>query len=96
MNLGATPTQAFWKVTLPLLRSSLVSSAAFAFIVSFGDVNLALFIAGPGTVTLPMEIFSQIQWQSDPTIAAASTLQILLVAIILAIVQKFFRGRIVV
>jgi hypothetical protein len=47
MSLGANRVQAFFKVTLPLLRSSLVSGAIFAFIISFSDINLALFLSGP-------------------------------------------------
>ena len=46
MSLGATRVQAFFRVTLPLLRSSLVTGAVFAFIISFSDINLALFLAG--------------------------------------------------
>ena len=51
---------------------------------------------GPETVTLPVHIFSQIMWQADPTIAAASTLQILLIAVLLAVVQRIFRLRVTV
>jgi putative spermidine/putrescine transport system permease protein len=94
MSLGASRVQAFTKVTLPLIRSSLLSGAVFAFIISFSDINLALFLSGPGTVTLPVHIFSEISWQGDPTIAAASTLQILLVAALLGVVQKVFRLRV--
>ena len=96
MSLGASRIQAFVKVTLPLMRSSLVSGAIFAFIVSFSDINIALFVSGPETVTLPVHIFSQIMWQADPTIAAASTLQILLIAVLLAVVQRIFRLRVTV
>jgi putative spermidine/putrescine transport system permease protein len=94
MSLGASRAQAFWKVTLPLIRSSLLSAAIFAFIVSFSDINIALFVAGPESVTLPVHVFSQIVWQADPTIAAASTLQILLIAALLATAQRVFRLRV--
>jgi ABC-type spermidine/putrescine transport system permease subunit II len=94
MSLGASRAQAFWKVTMPLIRSSLLSAAIFAFIVSFSDINIALFVSGPESVTLPVHVFSQIVWQADPTIAAASTLQILLIAALLAIAQRMFRLRV--
>ena len=94
MCLGATRAQAFCKVTLPLIRSSLLSGAIFAFLISFSDINLALFITGPDTVTLPVHIFSQIIWEGDPTIAAASALQIVVVGVLLSIVQKMFRLRV--
>jgi putative spermidine/putrescine transport system permease protein len=71
-----------------------ISGAVFAVIISFSDINLALFLTGPGTVTLPVHIFSQIAWQGDPTIAAASTLQIALIAVLLGVVQKVFRLRV--
>ena len=94
VNLGASRFRAFLLVALPQLRSSLVSSIVFAFIVSFSDINVALFVSGPETTTLPVYLFSQIQWQSDPSVAAASTIQIVLVALVVAGLQKVFRARI--
>jgi ABC-type spermidine/putrescine transport system permease subunit II len=96
MSLGATRVQAFFKVTFPLLRSSLVSGAIFAFIISFSDINLALFLSGPKSTSLPVHIFSQIQWQGDPTIAAASSMQIVIIGLLILIVQRIFRLRLVV
>lgn len=95
VNLGCNRVMAFFKVALPLLRSSLLSGAIFAFIVSFSDINVALFLAGTNTATLPLHIFSEIQWQGDPTIAAASAIQILLVTFMILLVQRFFRVRLV-
>ena len=96
MSLGATRAQAFFKVTLPLLRSSLLSGAIFAFIISFSDINLALFLSGPQSTSLPVHIFSQIQWQGDPTIAAASTMQIVVTGLMILVVQRIFRLRLLV
>jgi putative spermidine/putrescine transport system permease protein len=96
MSLGATRIQAFFKITLPLLRSSLLSGAIFAFIISFSDINLALFLSGPESTSLPVHIFSQIQWQGDPTIAAASSLQIVIIGMLILIVQRILRLRLVV
>lgn len=94
MSLGAGPVKAFVKVVLPLLFSSVMSGAIFAFIVSFGDINLSLFLSGPGLSTIPVNILLQIQWGGDPTIAAASSLQILIVGGLLLIVQRMFGLRI--
>jgi putative spermidine/putrescine transport system permease protein len=91
--LGANRIQTFFRVTLPLIRSGIISGALFSFIISFGDINLALFITGPRTVTVPVHIFSEIQWQGDPTIAAISTVQIIIIGMILAFVNKVFRIR---
>ena len=96
MSLGATRIQAFFRVTLPLLRTSLLSGAIFAFIISFSDINLALFLSGPESTSLPVHIFSQIQWQGDPTIAAASTMQIVVIGLMILVVQRIFRLRLLV
>lgn len=95
-SLGAGPVKAFVKATLPLLSTSLVSGAIFAFIISFGDINLSLFLSGPELSTIPVNILSQIQWGGDPTIAAASSLQILVVGVLLAVVQRLFGLRVVI
>ena len=93
ISLGCTRFQAFVRVVLPLIRSSILSGAIFAFIISFSDINLALFVAGPGTTTLPIHIFSQIFWEGDPTIAAASTVQILVVGSLILVMQRVFNIR---
>jgi putative spermidine/putrescine transport system permease protein len=96
MSLGANRVQAFRMVVLPLLRSSLLSGAIFGFIVSFSDINLSLFLSGPGATTLPVQIFSEIQWGGDPTIAAASALQIVVVGLLILAVQRLFRLRLMI
>jgi len=96
MSLGATRVRAFFKVTLPLPRSSLLSGAIFAFIISFSDINLALFLSGPQSTSLPVHLFSQLQWQADPTIAAASALQIAIIGTLILVVQRIFRLRLMV
>jgi len=96
MSLGASRPQAFFKVTLPLLRSSLVTGAVFAFIISFSDINLALFLAGANAPSLPVQIFSQIQFEADPSIAAASALQIAIVGGLIVLAQRLFRLRLMV
>jgi ABC-type spermidine/putrescine transport system permease subunit II len=94
MSLGATPFQAFRKTTLPLIRSSIVSAAVFGFVISFSDVNLAIFLSGPNTVTLPMVIFTDVLQTGEPTVAAASALQITLIIVVLLIAHRSLRLRI--
>jgi putative spermidine/putrescine transport system permease protein len=96
MSLGASRAQAFFKVTVPLLRSSMVTGAVFAFIISFSDINLALFLAGANSPSLPVHIFSQIQFEADPSIAAASAVQIVIVGGLILLVQRVFRLRLMV
>lgn len=93
ISLGCTPIEAFLKVVVPILRSSILSGAIFAFIVSFSDINLALFVACPTTTTLPIHIFSQIFWEGDPTIAAASAMQIVVVGALILAMQRLFNIR---
>ncbi|MYZ46435.1 ABC transporter permease [Propylenella binzhouense] len=88
-NLGAPPARAFMMATLPLLRSSMLSGAVFAFIVSFSDVNIALFLSAGDTTTLPIRILAEMEWNNDPTIAAAATLQVSIISVLLILVQRF-------
>jgi putative spermidine/putrescine transport system permease protein len=73
MNLGANRLRAFWEVTFPVIMPGIVSGAMFAFITSFGDSVVALFLSSPTTVTLPVKIFTDIMWNFEPSIAAIST-----------------------
>jgi len=80
-NLGATPLVAFRRITAPILLPAILGGAAFAFIVSFEDVNLALFLASPKSTTLPVRIFTYLSQESSPIISAAgSVLSILILA----------------
>jgi putative spermidine/putrescine transport system permease protein len=74
MIMGASPFQVFRKVTLPLLRSGIIASALFAFLISFDEVVIAYFIGKSGFSTLPVKMFSTIQWDISPVIAAVATL----------------------
>jgi putative spermidine/putrescine transport system permease protein len=88
-SLGAGPFRTFFRVTLPVIWPGLVSGWFFAFIVSFGELNTALFLTGPGRTTLPIEIFSYLQFQgSQLVIAAASTLQIALILLLVLAIER--------
>lgn len=87
-TLGASRARVLWEVTLPLVAPGVLSAMIFAFIVSFGDVDIALFLSGPGITTLPIEIFSFIQWESSPVVAAITTIQIGLVIVFGLVVER--------
>jgi putative spermidine/putrescine transport system permease protein len=88
-SLGAGPLRTFFLVTLPLIWPGVLSGWLFAFIVSFGELNTALFLTGPGVTTLPIEIFSYLQFQgSQLVIAAASTVQIALIVLLVAVIER--------
>lgn len=93
MSLGASRVQAFRKVALPLIQSSLLSAWVLAFIISFSDIYLALFISVSNSTTLPVYIFNVLTFGSDPSVAAASTLSILLIGSLIAILQSVLRAR---
>jgi putative spermidine/putrescine transport system permease protein len=90
-GLGASRTRTLLRVTLPLLRPSLVSAGLLAFISSFDELVVALFLAGPN-MTLPKKMFDNILMEIDPTIAAVSVMQILLVSVVLVLIGRFGRG----
>jgi putative spermidine/putrescine transport system permease protein len=89
---GASPFVAFRRVMLPLILPGVVSGAIFAFAVSFDDVVMALFLAGPEQRTLPVQMFNGVREEINPIIAAAATLLILLAVTLLALVE-FLRRR---
>ncbi|MDX2266312.1 MAG: ABC transporter permease [Hyphomicrobiales bacterium] len=74
LNLGASPVQAFLRVTLPLLTPGIAAGGIFAFLASFDDVPVALFLGGSNTVTLPVKIFTSIEFSFDASVMAVATL----------------------
>ncbi|MCC7271928.1 MAG: ABC transporter permease [Alphaproteobacteria bacterium] len=88
MSLGVGRIGAIVRVTLPLIRPGIVSASILAFLSSFDEVVVALFLSGT-TKTLPKQMFDNILVEIDPTIAAVSVLQIALVVVALAVVARF-------
>jgi len=78
MSLGAGPLLTFRRVTFPLIRAGVLSGAVFAFIHSFDEVIITMFISGVHVQTLPLKMWEDIRNQIDPTIAAVSSMLILL------------------
>jgi ABC-type spermidine/putrescine transport system permease subunit II len=73
-DLGATPWQAFRRVTLPLLRPAIIGAALLAFTVSLDDFVVTFFTAGPGATTLPLKVYSMIRTGISPEINALSAI----------------------
>ena len=92
-SLGASRARAFWSVTLPQIRFSVVSAALLSFLTSFDEVILAVFIAGGDNSTLTRNMFNALRDQIDPTIAAISTLMIVVTTLLLMLSQRFGQGR---
>jgi putative spermidine/putrescine transport system permease protein len=74
MSAGAGPLRTFFWVTLPVLRPGILVGALFAFLHSFNEAVVAIFIAGRDASTLPKKMFESIRLESDPVIAVVSTL----------------------
>ena len=87
--LGASGPVAFFTVTLPLIRPGVAAGALFSFIVSFDNVPVSIFLLGPGQMTLPVKIFTAIEYGVDPSIAAVSTMLIALTGIGLAVAERW-------
>lgn len=86
-SLGATPAEATMRIMLPIIAPGVVSGALFAFVTSFDEVVIALFISGSEQRTLPRQMWSGVRETLSPTIAAVATLLILFSTIFLMTVQ---------
>ena len=80
LSLGATRWGTFHQITLPLIRPGVLVGALFAFITSFDELIVALFLSGGGAVTLPRRMWDDLRFAIDPTIAAVSTVTIAITA----------------
>ncbi len=90
-SLGATPTYTFFKVVVPLILPGVISGALFAFITSFDEVVVVLFVGSYGQQTIPWQMFSGIREEISPTILAVATLLILLSIALLTAVELLRR-----
>ena len=92
LSAGANPVRAFFDVMLPLIRPGVISGALFAFITSFDEVVLVLFLAGPNQRTIPRQMFAGLREQINPTILAVATL-LVLVSVCLLVTLELLRRR---
>lgn len=87
-NLGARPRQVLRYVTLPLLKPGVFAGMTFAFIVSFNNVPVSLFLVRPGSTTLPIKILNYLEYRLDPTLAAVNMVSLLIVLVGVAIAER--------
>ena len=92
LSMGASPLKTFFDVVIPLIRPGVISGAMFAFVTSFDEVVLVLFLAGPGQRTIPRQMFSGLREQINPTILAVATL-LILVSVAFLLTLEFLRRR---
>lgn len=86
--LGAGPFTVFRRVTLPIIMPGVLAGAVMAFIISFDEAVISLFVASSGRVTLPVEMFRYVEFRADPLVAALSFILILLALAAVLIVER--------
>jgi putative spermidine/putrescine transport system permease protein len=91
-SLGAAPVVVFRRITMPLIAPGMAAGALFAFITSFDELVVAMFLTGPGQRTLPRQMFDGIRENLSPTILAVATLLILF-SIVLLTTMELLRRR---
>ncbi len=91
LSLGAGRLRTFVQVTLPLLRPGIVAGGAFAFLLSFDNVALSLFLTRGDT--LPLRLMQHIQYYADPSVAAVSTILVVISLVVMLVVGRTLRQR---
>ncbi|WP_288430874.1 ABC transporter permease [uncultured Agrobacterium sp.] len=90
---GASPAMVFWRITLPLVRPGLIAGAVIAFLISFDEATISLFIVSVKSSTLPTEIYHYLEYSTDPQIAALSVILILISIVVVVLVEKLIGLR---
>ena len=91
-SLGASPLRVLWHITVPLIRSGLIAAFLFAFVTSFDELTIALFVSAGVATTLPKQMWDDAILKVSPTLAAVSTLMLVFVTVII-LTAEFFRRR---
>ena len=90
---GASPWAVFYRITLPLIRPGLIAGAAIAFLISFDETTISLFIVSSKVSTLPTQIYHYLEYKTDPQIAALSVILILMSVAVVVIVERLIGLR---
>jgi putative spermidine/putrescine transport system permease protein len=95
-SLGARPLTVIWRVTLPAMRSGIVAGALFAFIFSFGDLEMSMFLVSPGVTTLPISVLLYLQYRLDPLVAALAIAQVAIIGVVVLLLNRMVKlGRVI-
>jgi putative spermidine/putrescine transport system permease protein len=87
-TLGASAWTAFRRVTLPLIAPGVLAGGAIAFLISFDEAVISLFVVGPRATTLPVEIFHYVESRTDPQIAALSVVLIAISILFVVVIER--------
>jgi ABC-type spermidine/putrescine transport system permease subunit II len=88
MTLGANEVKTLFKVTLPMIGPAVRGGAMFSFMASYNNVLISLFLSVPRIEPMPIKIYGVLEWGADPSVAAISTLFLILTFVILIILQR--------
>ncbi|MBD9491800.1 MULTISPECIES: ABC transporter permease [Ensifer] len=88
MILGATERQAFWSITIPLMKTGIITGAIFAFAISMDDVSISLFLSDPSATTLPVTLVSNMRAAFDLTIAAAAVILMAVTVLLIVVLDR--------
>ncbi len=87
-GLGSTPLRTFRRITLPLILPGIGAGAVLAFLISFDELAMTIFITSPNVITLPIRIFNYVEWHLDPGVAALSTILIAFTTLLLLVLAR--------
>jgi putative spermidine/putrescine transport system permease protein len=87
-SLGAGPVRAFRAITLPMISPGIMAGSIFAFIVSFGQFDVSLFLSTPNITPLPIAIYNSLRYKFEPTAAAAGIFAIALVVLSMVLTSR--------
>lgn len=90
---GASPLQVFWRITLPLIRPGLIAGGVIAFLISFDETTISLFLVSVKASTLPTEIYHYLEYSTDPQIAALSVILILISLVVVIVLERLIGLR---
>lgn len=90
LSLGATSWTSFRRVTVPMIMPGIVGGWILAFITSFDELPVTIFVASPGTTTLPVEMYNYIMQNIDPLVTSVSTVIIILTVVVMLLLDRIF------
>lgn len=90
---GASPLKVFWRITLPLIRPGLIAGGVIAFLISFDETTISLFLVSVKASTLPTEIYRYLEYSTDPQIAALSVILILISLLVVIVLERLIGLR---
>lgn len=86
--LGADPLRRFWRITFPIIRPGIIYGGTFAFLVSFDNVPLSVFLTRYDTVTIPVAVLSYLVYSFDPSVAALYTVKMVVIVLVMLMIER--------